>query len=87
MGQLDDVQNGAITRLVCDKSGIRSSHLGKTGRHQTGAQVSIVRKSDQRSGKRTVGRAKEIISIPDCGFEQTPILTLNQMLRLKKAPT
>jgi hypothetical protein len=34
-----------------------------------------------------VGRAKEIISIPDCGFEQTPILTLNQMLRLKKAPT
>ncbi len=28
-GQLDDVQKGAITRLVCDKSGIRSSQIGK----------------------------------------------------------
>ncbi len=29
MGQLDDVQKGAITRLVCDKSGIRSNQIGK----------------------------------------------------------
>ncbi|OQY45710.1 MAG: DEAD/DEAH box helicase [Desulfobacteraceae bacterium 4572_87] len=29
MGQLDDIQKGAITRLVCDKSGIRSSQIGK----------------------------------------------------------
>ena len=28
-GQLDDVQKGAITRLVCDRSGIRSNHIGK----------------------------------------------------------
>jgi len=28
-GQLDDVQKGAITRLVCDKSGIRSNRIGK----------------------------------------------------------
>lgn len=29
MGQLDDIQKGAITRLVCDKSGIRSNQIGK----------------------------------------------------------
>ena len=29
MGQLDDIQKGAITRLVCDKSGIRSNLIGK----------------------------------------------------------
>jgi len=29
MGQLDDVQKGAITRLVCDKSGIQSHQIGK----------------------------------------------------------
>ena len=29
MGELDNVQKGAITRLVCDKSGIPSSHIGK----------------------------------------------------------
>jgi ATP-dependent RNA helicase DeaD len=29
MGQLDDIQKGAITRLVCDRSGIRSNHIGK----------------------------------------------------------
>lgn len=28
-GQLDDIQKGAITRLVCDKSGIHSNHIGK----------------------------------------------------------
>ena len=29
MGELDDIQKGAITRLVCDKSGIRSNQIGK----------------------------------------------------------
>ena len=29
MGQLDNIQKGAITRLVCDKSGIRSNQIGK----------------------------------------------------------
>ena len=29
MGQLDNIQKGAITRLVCDKSGIRSDRIGK----------------------------------------------------------
>ncbi len=29
MGQLDDIQKGAITRLVCDKSGISSRQIGK----------------------------------------------------------
>ncbi|MBW2709560.1 MAG: DbpA RNA binding domain-containing protein, partial [Deltaproteobacteria bacterium] len=29
MGEMDDIQKGAITRLVCDKSGIRSSQIGK----------------------------------------------------------
>ncbi|MBT3255494.1 MAG: DEAD/DEAH box helicase, partial [Deltaproteobacteria bacterium] len=28
MGQLDDIQKGAITRLVCDRSGIRSNQIG-----------------------------------------------------------
>ena len=29
VGQLDGVQKGAITRLVCDRSGIPSNHIGK----------------------------------------------------------
>ena len=29
MGELDNIQKGAITRLVCDKSGIRSNQIGK----------------------------------------------------------
>lgn len=29
MGQLDNIQKGAITRLVCDRSGIHSSQIGK----------------------------------------------------------
>ena len=29
MGQLDDIQKGAITRLVCDRSGISSRQIGK----------------------------------------------------------
>jgi ATP-dependent RNA helicase DeaD len=29
MGELDNIQKGAITRLVCDRSGIRSNQIGK----------------------------------------------------------